>query len=466
MKKQFIFLIGIGILNFFLFVGVFKLLQNEEVYLNTLGPVSENYERTGSWSDYQIIRTKKPFLPIENENFERWDAAIYKCISKRMYTPEHACFGNVRAAFFPLFPVLWKVTNSSAIGISMINYFLFIASIAGLILFILRASLPDKMIFFSLLITLPSVIIFYIPYTEALFLFTFALAAIGLMKRKYWIFFAGCFLMATVRPATIFVLFAIALTEILILFIKKDYRSFTKEMILKSAPFISGYFCAIFIQYLYSGTWSAMINAQKNWAGGFQSIVGISDWSVEGFGLSSFSIFFVCLPVVVYPIYLLVQWKKKPTKDTVLRIPNYNIQYLLSVSVFYLIGIFIFTLLTSGGNLHSFFRFTLTSPMFYIVVLVFLNYLFKNSVRTPLLVYGLISVLLFLFLNSVEYGPDRINFSFLGLYIFIFTGLFLIVNKILSQPVKITIALVLVLSSTVWNAYLLNAFFSNGWIFT
>jgi hypothetical protein len=42
MLRQFAFLMSIGILNFFLFTGVFKLLQNEEIYQNILGLISTN----------------------------------------------------------------------------------------------------------------------------------------------------------------------------------------------------------------------------------------------------------------------------------------------------------------------------------------------------------------------------------------------------------------------------------------
>jgi hypothetical protein len=76
MKKQFIYLISIGILIFFLFIGVFKLLQNEKIYHNTLCVISKNYERIGNWNNYEIKKTSNPFLQIKNDNFETWDAAI------------------------------------------------------------------------------------------------------------------------------------------------------------------------------------------------------------------------------------------------------------------------------------------------------------------------------------------------------------------------------------------------------
>ncbi|MFH1297042.1 MAG: hypothetical protein ABIJ04_07195 [Bacteroidota bacterium] len=466
MKKQFTYLISIGILNFFLFGGVFKLLQNDKIYHNTLGVISENYERIGGWDNYEIKKTSKPFLQIKNDNFETWDAGIYKCISERMYKTENECYGKVRAAFFPLFPILWKITNSTPIGISIINYFLFIISIAFLVMFLLKTTIPNKLVTYSILITLPSTIIYYIPYTEALFLFTMTVAAIGIIKKKYWMFVVGSFLLSMVRPATVFILVAIMLAELIILIKNRNYRLLINEIIFKSLPFLIGYFCAIFIQYLYSDSWTALIEAQKYWAGEVRLIKGITDWSVEGFGLSSFAIFFVCLPVMLFVLFLFIKWNKIAIREFILKIKNYNIEYLFLISIFYLMGIFIFTLITSGGNLHSFFRFTLASPLFYIAVLALLNYLFEKPVKIFVLLFIILNLFLILFLNFVDYGGGRMQFSFFGLYMFIVTGLFIIIKNIISQPTQIVIMLVLIVLNTIWNAYLLNTFFSNGWIFT
>jgi hypothetical protein len=269
-----------------------------------------------------------------------------------------------------------------------------------------------------------------------------------------------------VRPATVFILVAIICAEFVILIKNKKFRLFINELIYKSMPFIIGYFCAIFIQYLYSGSWTAFLEAQKYWAGEVQIFKGISDWSVEGFGLSSFSIFFICIPAIFFALFLFVQWDKKPSQEFISKIKNYNSEYLLLISIFYLIGIFVFTIITSGGNLHSFFRFTLASPFFYIALLIFLNYLLTKPIKLYLLIFVALTLILILFLNIADYGGERIQFSFFGLYMFIATGLFLIVKNKLSQPVQITIFSVLILLNTMWNTYLLNVFFSDGWIFT
>ncbi len=84
MKRHFICLSGIGVLNLILFFSTFHLLQQDKVYHATLGLISDNYERVGEWDNYEIVRVEKPYVELKNDNFENWDAVIYKCIKERM----------------------------------------------------------------------------------------------------------------------------------------------------------------------------------------------------------------------------------------------------------------------------------------------------------------------------------------------------------------------------------------------
>lgn len=465
MKKELSILLSIGLLNLVLFFGIFKLLQNETVYHSTLGQISQNYERTGEWNNYTIQKVSKPYTQWSNDNIKTWDASIYKCISERWYKIEDACYGQVRAAFFPLFPFLWKITGSSAIGISLINYFIFIVSIALLVVYLLNGSFKNKLIIFTVLITLPSTVIYYIPYTEALFLLTMTIAAIGLLKNRYGLYFAGFLLMAMVRPATVFVLLAILAIEMLGLFRNRQFKPFLKSSFLKAIPFLIGYSISFLIQTISSGTLTAMIEAQKHWAGEIQSIAGISDWSVEGFGLSVFAIFFVSIPALLFLFYSFVNIKN--SKPFLLEKAEFTAEaYLFFISIAYLTGIFVFTLITSGGNLHSYFRFTLASPLFYIAILILLNHIQQIKIRNSILIFIGMSVLLFLFLNLTEYGGDRIQFSFAGMYLLVLAFLYLFTRKGLNKKTDSIALSVLILASLVWNTYLFNMYLSDGWIFT
>jgi len=466
MKRRVAYLFGFGLLNFVLFMGMFTLLQREPIYSNTLGRVAQNYERTGDWNNYEIKRTAKPFSALRNDDLVTWDAAIYKCISERSYAKEETCYGTVRGAFFPLFPLLWKATGLTPIGISIVNYILFMASVALLLVYLFRSSMTNTLLLYVVLITLPSVVIFWIPYSEALFMATFIIAGLGVVKRKYGLYGVGAFAMAMVRPASAFVLLAMLFAELLVLLFHKDGSAFVKRVVVRSAPWLLGYAGTMAIQRYSSGSWTTMVDAQAAWAGGVQAIHGISDWSVEGFGLSVFSIFAVCIPLLLAGIHALVRWKSSAVKGLLEKLQHTGKEYVAVVCAAYLVGIFVFTLLTSGGNLHSFFRFTLATPFFYVLVLVFMDHLRTHPIKHALAGYAIGAVLLCWFLLEVEFGGSRTDFSIFGTYLFMATGLFLVMFHKLALPVRIALTCVLVLLNTVWNAYLLNAFLCNGWLFT
>ncbi len=461
MKKTFFILTAVGVLNILLFIGIFYLLQNEKIYNHTLGLISRNYERTGGWDDFEIKKVSKPYQEIENENILTWDAAIYNCIAQRMYVKENECYGNVRAAFFPLFPLLWKMTGLSPVGISLLNYAFFIVSIAVCMLF-LKLPLRDKIMYYWLLISMPFTIIYYIPYTESLFLLTILGAIIGIIKKKYWLFFSACLLAMTVRPAVIFVLFAFLFVEFIILIQNKDALSFFKRVTKIAIPFILGFIISLFIQYISSGSWNAFFEAQKYWSGQLQWIKNISDWSVEGFGMSVFALFFVCIPSLCCLISLFFPNNKKMIHG----LQNSTPVYLFLLCVFYFTGIFLFTLFTSGGNLHSFYRFILATPFFFISTLLIIDRINGKSIIPILLLFLSCFLLMILFLFCTDYGGERIQFSFLGLYLLIVISLFILIRQKLPLVLQVIVSGELICSSLVWNTYLLNMFMSNAWIFT
>ncbi|MEP7195913.1 MAG: hypothetical protein ABI851_05295 [Saprospiraceae bacterium] len=466
MRNKWSYFILIAVLNILLFGTVFKLLQNDQIYQHTLGLISENYERIGKWDNFEIKQVSKPYTEFNNENFINWDGAIYKCISEKMYTPDKECFGSVRASFFPLFPFLWKITFSTPISISIINYLLFVISIALLINYFLSTARFEKLLLFGLLISLPSSIIYYLPYTESLFLITTTIASIGIIKNNYRIYFIGSLLLSLVRPATVFVLIAILIVEFILFIRNKNLKLFSIEIAKRSLPFILGYFFIFLIQFCYTGNWNSMFESQKSWYEEFKAVRSITDYSIEGFGLSTFSIFYFCIPCIIFAAWMHAHWKKPKTISWMNNINEKQKEYLLAMSMFYIIGIFIFTLTTSNGNMRSFSRFTLASPAFYIVILYFINYLVSHSNKIFVWVYFIMTILTFIFLYTVDYGGSRVNFSYFGLYMFMITGLFLLFIKLIPENAKIIISILIIIANTLWNTFLLNSFLSNAWIFT
>lgn len=465
MHRQVLLLSSVGVLCILIFYGTFKLFQNDKIYHHTIGAISQNYERTGGWDNYEIRKVSKPFLNIENENYLRWDASIYNCISTRMYSAEKRCYGKVRAAFFPLFPMLWRATQTTPIGISIMNSLMFILSISLLVAHLLPGNGFFKITVFACLVTLPTTIIYLIPYSESLFLMCTTIAVFGILKNKYALYFLGILFMSMVRPATLFVLLAIIATEaFLFIKYKRDYPVF-RHLFSKLLPFLIGYILVLSIQYFSSGSWTAFIDAQKYWTGGIQGIESITDWSIEGFGMNAFALFFVGLPSVVFLLYLTLNFilKKHFAKGIDFKS---NKNYLLLISCFYLSGIFLFTLLTSGGNFHSFFRFTMCSPFFYIAILILIPHISRHSSGLRNAFFGAALVILGLFLYFVEYGGDRLQFSFFGLFMLLSSFLYLLHKGSLPAKKDAILLVGIVLLNTAWNTYMLNIYFSNGWLFT
>ena len=125
-----------------------------------------------------------------------------------------------------------------------------------------------------------------------------------------------------------------------------------------------------------------------------------------------------------------------------------------------------FTIITSGGNLHSFFRFTMCSPCFYIAILIVISNLPNIKTLYINLSLGLMFVFLSLFLLKVDYGGTRFDFSYLGVLLLSLTFLYTANRRFISVKYDLPLLTFILIFNTIWNTYMLNLFFSNGWIFT
>ena len=450
-----------------LFVGIFMLLQQDGIYQSTLGKISSNYVRLKVDGVTEIQQAKAPYVTLESSRFQNWDAEIYVCLKETMYANDGGCYTLVKGAFFPLFPLIWKLSHLSSLQISLLNNLLFILSLSILVVMIFKSSEKDKLLVFLLLLTLPSTIIYYIPYTESLFLLTMTLAFVGYSQNKYLLYFIACVGMGMLRPASFFIVLALFSVDALCLISHRRIKLFISSISKKTIPFFIGYALAILIQYSYTFSFRTMLDAQKYWEGSIGLINQISDWSLEGFGLNVFSIFFVALPALFFLAYSII---RKPAflshyNESTISLENAS-KYFFLVSISYLSGILVFILLTSGGNLHSFFRFTLTSPPFYIVILYLLNLLLKQKSKIPIYLISVPLLLLIPFLMNTEYGGSRLNFPFLGMYLSLISFAFIYFRNVFGSSLKWTIALTIILLCTIWNTYLLNMFLNEAWIFT
>ena len=462
MQRELGVLLSMGLLCFSLFWGVFLALQNQTFFENTLGTVAHSYERTDTGTGLKISNNPTPYVAVTQEKYLRWDAEIFSFIRDRNYVFEEEFRGEVRAAFFPLFPFLWKTTGLSPRGVSVLNYIIFILSMALLFAY-LQPRTPirnkSKLPFFIALITLPTTIVYHIPYSESLFMLGMTVVVIGVLKEKYGLYFFGALLLAMVRPATVFVLISILAIEAFRFLCNRKTNALIKNSILRGTPFVMGYLLVFIIQWTTSGSWTSFFDAHQFWASGLPENTWITDWSVEGYGMNVFSIFFIALPACVLSGKII--WEHR-------RIKMQKRDYLLLSSLLYISGILIFTILTSNGNIHSLFRFIMASPLFYIAAIL-LFYDFEKFKPTSIklnTIFIALCISMLAFVALVSYGGSVFQFKFLGMLLLMGYTFYAINYKRLNRPFRLVVFCALTLTSTVWNTYLLNMMFCNGWTFT
>jgi len=313
--------------------------------------------------------------------------------------------------------------------------------------------------------------VYYLPYAESLFVFTLVLAIAGLIQKKYWLFFIGALAFSMTRPAAQIFILALIAADMRYFIHHKKIRFFLKEISLKVLPFVLGIFLVTWIQYLYSGSWTAYFDSLTFWPveSGFTSKV--LDWSVEGFGMTVFCIFFIAIPCLIYSIIWGVTSLKQQDADWApvsLFAGNarWIEEYMFNVSVLFIAGNLCYTFLTSGNILNGFYRYTVCVPFFYIVLFLLPEKIKDVKLSFKLGVVGLSIAGMSIFFMNVVYGGNRFRFEYLGLYIMFFLLLLFIVEPYLSGNKKWLILAALLIPAIVWHAYLFNMYLSDGWIFT
>ena len=132
---------------------------------------------------FGIIR----FLPA-NDNLTHLDVYWYADIVRRGYTYSATAMSS--AAFFPLFPYLWRFTGLNLLGISLLNAGMFLVAFAWLAH---SLRLPPR--WALLLLSTPYLLFMVVPYTEALFFAFGTLLLVGLHRQRlaWWVLgLLGC----------------------------------------------------------------------------------------------------------------------------------------------------------------------------------------------------------------------------------------------------------------------------------
>lgn len=453
MKKTIVLLIMMLVGFWLVFTG----LQNPKISSNTLGLVADNWHMENG--DRLLI--DKPYIELTNKNYVQWDAKHYHRIKSHGYDIEQAG-GDYVFAFFPLFPLIWSISSLPPIGILFLNYLFFSASV----LLLLRAFSDNKNYLQNTIISLclPSLIIFFIPYSEASFMLFISIGTYGFVKHKYWLFFTGILLASLVRPSYIFLLLSIFGVELFFFIRHRNFNLALKNTISRVLPLILGTTAVSFYQYTQnSGSFFKFIEVQKYW----QNILGIPhnlrDWSHEGFAINIGVIFLIAIPLLIIVLQLFIGQLRK--KNSFLSLDySSSKDYFFLLSLIYVLGNALFIVMFRGGSLHCLFRFTLSSPFFFILLYTSFDYIRKTSFNFRFFIISSLALMSLFVLGLADYSTYW-NFSDLGIFIFISALTLWIFQDLKSNRIYQFGSYMLLIINLFWTTYLFNTYIIDGWIF-
>lgn len=438
--------ITVPFLTFFiLFQLISVLMRNEYIYHQTLDKVAINAVHTPLGN----IQSHQPFLKPDNSNMINFDAEFYKFIMDHGYNLTIAGKDFV-FAFPPMFPYIWKITLLPPIGIPFLNFFFFIIGII-----ILSRCLKERSFLYSSwpLAILPGLVVFLIPYSEAVFFATISLAIFGRLKNNYPLFFIGLMLAAMTRSVALIIMISFFMTELFFFFSGRKLRFHLVSFLKNILPILTGTIIVSLIQLLYkSGSFFKFAEVHKYWNHTFSIPGPASDWSTEGFGISVASIFIIGIPALAF-IFL---HKKKPNEKENMH------SYFYLLSSFFLGGSVLFVIFFQQGSLHSLFRYIVCSPFF--IFLLFTTDIRKIEMRQRIFFFLLCFFSAIFYLSTSHYGNSW-DFSDTGFFLLFFSvGLWLFQDKI-NLKLFHSLAFILVFINAVWTAYLFNMYLSGTWLF-
>jgi hypothetical protein len=443
------------ILAFFLFWGLFYNFQNESIYNKSLGLVSKNWVNENG--ERKLVQ--QPFSPLTNENIIHWDANHYNQIRQYGYDQEK-CGGDKIFAFFPLFPYLWSISQLPPIGMIFLNYLLFSISI----LILLRSISPtaNHLQYAALSLSMPSIIIYLIPYTEATFMFCVSLAIAGHIKRSYLLYFLGLLLASITRPSSSILVIAMLCAEMFFLVKHKNLKQAIQKACLRTLPLFVGIAVVSLFQLSQgSGSLFKFIEVQKYWDNVLSVPRKLGDWSHEGFAINLGVLFLIFAPLILFIVPRFFSGITKPKEGLDYQSTK---DYLIVLSVFYLIGNTLFIILFRGGSLHCLFRFTLCSPFFHMLLFGLHEHFHTIASKKRLIIFSLLSILCLLTLNFSSYSSDW-NFSDFGIFILIASMAVWLFQEKLTFRVFNWVQFILVIVNLIWTSYLFNSYLADSWIF-
>lgn len=324
------------------------------------------------------------FLPDEF-NYLNWDVAFYKDIKEIGYVYAGSKASNM--AFFPLFPYVWKLIQSSALQIGVFNFVLFACSLA---LLIGKEKFETR--YLLALISIPCFIFFYLPYSESLFFFFGTLIIKGYKDDKFSFLMIGILGCCLTRAVSTVFIPMIIITEIMHWKNSKDTVAFPyKRLLLCCLTALLAILIVVCIQGVQTGKWFYYLEAAKNFNRGlilpslpFTTIAPEKILGIDGIAwVTGLVAVYFCLKwtLISFKCFLLKQ-------DCPLVFDRGVYFSMLFVSAVFMIDTFFTNYIDGRTNLWSINRHLLCTPF----AVYFINWFVKDDKKEKFDLYSLIII--------------------------------------------------------------------------
>ncbi len=191
----------------------------------------------------------------------RWDAEWYDSIRAHGYFFRPDAKSSV--AFFPLFPLLWRLSGLGPIGICLLNL-----GLAAAGLYTLGRGLRLRPAALVLFAALPSSMFLYLPYTEALFFVFTSLVLVALARWPQRLGLLALLLFGTAltRVSAFFFLPALGFIEVLgWLREPSTWPWRLRRLLVYGLAVGAGLITVLVYQWQRTGVWFAFNKAEEQW---------------------------------------------------------------------------------------------------------------------------------------------------------------------------------------------------------
>lgn len=322
-----------------------------------------------------VIVAGQQLLSLTEGALLQYDALHYQTISKEGY------FG-VEVAFFPLFPLVWKLLHLSPLGISVFNGIVYFSA-ACFLFSHLKMTVKEKV----LCLLTPGLVFFITPYSESLFFFSAVLMLVGINKKNHLLTLVGLLLCSVSRPSFTVILPALVLMELFSDHAGGKWKRIGAYIIVTA---LGGLIVAV-IQYADTGKWFEYFSVQSVWDNALRfPSLPLRSWNSQ----SVIMLDGIALLIgAVSGVVLLVAMIRKKAEE----MPD-----ILKLSLAYLAGMALIVLFFRGGSLFSLNRFIFCSPFFFVAVVAFWRSSYRFSTAQLVMIFFTLIVYWLLFNSFVH----------------------------------------------------------------